>query len=67
MSFGRLSAKMVFGDLRMKSIIIINSLALISSQTKDYISKRSLVNATFVNGKEYYQGFNIASMPGIDN
>lgn len=58
---------MVFGDLRMKNIIIINSLALISSQTKDYISKRSLVNSTFVNGEEYYQGFNIASMPGIDN
>lgn len=41
--------------------------AFISSQTKDYISKRSPVNATFANGMEYYQGFSIASMPGIDN
>lgn len=68
MGFGRPSAKMAFGDLGMKSIIIMYTHLLLSAaKPKDYVSKRSPVNATFVNGMEYYQGFNIASMPDTDN
>ena len=49
-----LSKNGIWGSREEKSNHNIHSLAFISSQTKDYISRRSPVKATFVNGIKYH-------------